>query len=395
LWLPKLRSNQPVVEVYLALNDPHSFMLVQVLPELADRFSVKFDLFLIYENVPGVTIDPKLMRQWALKDANYIATQYSLTHVDKLPNSRALLTGQQLWQLTPKTLANAVDIFQKTWFDQFDDYYDASTPVINFQIKNQQRLIHKGHYLPAAMLFAGNWFIGIDRLAHLERQLNTLKLNKSTKANKNDDVKFDVNALVFEPKRKMKSKDECQVYISLRSPYSYLGFIKAKRLAQHYHMPLKIRPLVPLMMRGFHLTSNKQKYIIDDATREAQQANIPFSATTCLTEQGIINCYQVFAYAEHQGKAIDYIEAVFEAIYVNNIDLALLVNLKDICRILELDYQQALVYGESHDWQQWSDVNQTALDKIGLWGVPCFSYQDTHCWGQDRLAQIEQAIISS
>jgi len=370
-------------------------MLVQVLPELAERFSVKFELFLIYESVPGVTIEPKLMRQWSLKDANYIATQYGLTKVDKLPNSRALLTGQQLWQLTPKTLANAVDIFQKTWFDQFDDYYDASTPVINFQIKNQQRLIHKGHYLPAAMFFAGNWFIGIDRLAHLERRLNTLQLNKSMNENSDSPVRYSANALTFEKRVNEQLIDECQIFISLRSPYSYLGFIKAKRLANHYQVSLKIRPLVPLMMRGLRLTNNKQKYIIDDAIREALQADIPFSATTCLTEKGIINCYQVFAYAEQQGKSSDYIEAIFKAIYVNNIDLAILTNLQSICQTLDLDYQQALLYGESHDWQQWSDVNQTALDEIGLWGVPCFSYQDTNCWGQDRLAQIEQAIISS
>jgi 2-hydroxychromene-2-carboxylate isomerase len=32
---------------------------------------------------------------------------------------------------------------------------------------------------------------------------------------------------------------------------------------------------------------------------------------------------------------------------------------------------------------------------MGLWGAPCFRFQNVACWGQDRLAQIEQAIIAS
>ena len=32
---------------------------------------------------------------------------------------------------------------------------------------------------------------------------------------------------------------------------------------------------------------------------------------------------------------------------------------------------------------------------MGYWGVPCFVYEDSNCWGQDRLWQIEQAISNS
>ena len=68
-------------------------MLIQVLPELEKRFNIQFKLFLVYESVPGVTIDPKLMRAWAIKDANYIADQYQLKKITQQPTQESLFTG--------------------------------------------------------------------------------------------------------------------------------------------------------------------------------------------------------------------------------------------------------------------------------------------------------------
>ena len=57
-------------EVYLSLNDPHSFMLVQMLSRLAKQYRIGFKVLFIWGALPGVTISPKLYRQWAIKDAN-------------------------------------------------------------------------------------------------------------------------------------------------------------------------------------------------------------------------------------------------------------------------------------------------------------------------------------
>ena len=400
LYWPNLFADKPFVEVYLALNDPHSFMLVQVLSDLEQRFNIRLRLFLIYEGVPSENIERKLIRSWALKDANYIAQQYGLKSIDEYPSTKALVTGQQIWQLSPKTVEHAVKIFNQTWFDQFDFYYNTSTPLINFQIKNQQRLINKGHYLPATLFFAGDWFLGIDRLIHLEERLIKLGLNHSEATRK-----YKANWLTHANHKDSDNSDNsekvtinpignsaCEVFISLRSPYSYLGFEKVKALALKYNISLVIKPILPMVMRGLDMPINKARYIYFDAHREAKLANIPFGTFNDPIGKGIVNCYEVFSYAEHKGKAVDFISAAFEAIYVKNIDVTQHHVIKSICQAIDLNYSAAVEYAKEHDWQQWSDVNQTELEQLGFWGVPCFKYKNTYCWGQDRLVQIEKAM---
>ena len=40
------------------------------------------------------------------------------------------------------------------------------------------------------------------------------------------------------------------------------------------------------------------------------------------------------------------------------------------------------------------DANQQQIEQLGFWGVPCFTFQNVACWGQDRLFLIEQAILN-
>ncbi|MEH6384582.1 MAG: DsbA family protein [Colwellia sp.] len=403
-WLLKLRyftvpnmfRKTPVAEVYLALNDPYSFMLIQVLPELEKRFNIQFKLFLVYESVPGVTIDPKLMRTWAIKDANFIADQYQLKKITQQPTQESLFTGQQMWQLRPKTLDNAWQLFQETWFNEFDYYYHASTPVINYQIKNLMRLVKKGHYLPSSIFIAGQWYVGIDRLEHLEKRLADFGLAKD-----NSTAVYQKNKLVFaEQSTKEIITDNAgnhtlEVFISLRSPYSYIGLLQAEKLSQHYNIPLKIKPLLPLVMRGLTITENKERYAVFDASREAKKLNIPFTGITDPLGQGIFNAFQIFSYAEQQNKDLVFIKSAFNAIYVDGLDLSHKSVIESLCQQHALNYDEALAYNNEHDWQQWSDFNQSTIDSMGLWGAPCFRFQNVACWGQDRLAQIEQAIIAS
>ena len=404
-YLPNLFSKRHTLEVYLALNDPHSFLLIQVLGDIEKRYDITIKLLLVYETVPGVTLVPKLMRQWLLDDANFLAKLYNLAIVESSPSAQALLTGQQLWQLGPKTIENALTIFKKTWFEQHKEYFNTSTPVINYQVKNQQRLVKKGHYLPASMLFAGEWFVGIDRLAFLEEKLTQFGLNTTSKASK-----YTLQDVLQTPEIKNKNsfvqsiednvqslsdKLPCEVFLSLRSPYSYLGFIKVKKLAEKYKIPLLIKPLLPLVMRGYQVPLNKMRYIYTDAHRIAKSAKIPFGPFNDPVGQGIHNCYEIFSYAESQNKALAFIEAAFEAIYVCNIDLANTSEIKSICEGIGLDYQQAIEHASSHYWQKWADSHQAELEQMGLWGVPCFKYGETFCWGQDRLIQIEQAFMNA
>jgi len=400
-WLLKLRyftvpnwfRTTPIAEVYLALNDPHSFMLIQVLPELEKRFNIQFKLFLVYESVPGVTIDPKLMRNWAIKDANFVAEQYQLKKITHQPSEESLFTGQQMWQLRPKTLANAWLLFQQTWFNEFEDYYHASTPVINYQIKNLLQLVKKGHYLPASIFIAGQWFVGIDRLEHLEKRLRAFGLAKDE-----SEPFYQKNSLVFAEKGSVadqSNENTLEAFISLRSPYSYIGLLQAEKLSQHYQVPLKIKLLLPLVMRGVTITENKERYVVFDASREAKKLGIPFTGIADPLGRGIINVFEIFSFAEQQGEALAFVKSAFSAIYVDGLDLSQVSVIRSLCEKHHFSYEEALQYNNEHDWQPWSDCNQSTIKSLGLWGAPCFRFNNVACWGQDRLVQIEQTIIAS
>lgn len=108
-------------EVYLSLNDPHSFMLVQMLSRLSKQYSLNFKVLFIWGALPGITISPKLYRQWAIKDANLIAEQYQLVNITHEPSLLVLTTGQQTWQLLVNNIENAEQIFIKTWGDQYTE----------------------------------------------------------------------------------------------------------------------------------------------------------------------------------------------------------------------------------------------------------------------------------
>ncbi len=389
---------QPKAEVYLALNDPHSFMLVQMLVRLQVRYDIKFTVFFIWGALPGVTISPALHRRWAIADANLIAQQYQLINITKSPSLLQLSTGQQEWQLYGNSIENAERVFLKTWCNEFKTYFQTSTPTITHQVKNQARLEDKGHYSAATIYFAGDWFAGVDRLYHFEQALSEFGLLS--------DISNEIAAdnLIYQSQISVKTNNikaistvniassKLEIFLSLRSPYSYLGFVQALALAQRYQLELVIKPVLPLLMRGASIPIAKQKYIYLDALREAKKLGIEFNGFVDPLGAGVINCYRMFAWAEKQGKGAEYMLACFRAVYVENIDLSVADNIERILNDLTLDFQQAQAYQAEHDWQQWADSNQRELTALEFWGVPCFKMNNSSYWGQDRLQYLEKEI---
>ncbi len=397
----RLFGQNAQAEVYLALNDPHSFMLVQMLARLEEKYALKLKVFFIWGALPGVTIAPELYSKWAIQDANLIAKQHQLVKIDKVPSLMLLSTGQQEWQLLVNNINNAEQVFLRTWGDTFSEHYLASTPTITHQVKNQARLEEKGHYAAATIYFAGDWFAGVDRLFHFEKRLQQLglitsvsmELSAGAKAAK-ELASTDFSDFTIQPKINVEQQ-QLEIFLSLRSPYSYLGFVQAMALAERYQLKLVIKPVLPLLMRGASIPIAKQKYIYLDALREAKKLNIEFNGFVDPIGAGVINAYGMFAWAEQQGKAKEYILACFRAIYVDNIDLSESKNIENIVDVLALDYQQATAYQTEHHWQQWADNNQVELTKLAFWGVPCFKLANSSYWGQDRIQFLEEEIRSN
>ncbi|MEO9510461.1 MAG: hypothetical protein ABJG28_14840, partial [Nonlabens ulvanivorans] len=258
---PLLFGNKPIADVYLSLNDPHSFMLIQVLSELESRFNLTFRLYLVTNTTLSSEVDAELLNQWALKDANFIAQKYGLMTVSSFPEMKTLVTGQQTWLLHGKTVKQALKVFVDTWSNNFEEDFPISTPVITAQINNQRRMFRRCYYTSVAIFFCGNWFSGVDRLEYLERLLNEKGLSKEAPR-----LTYTKNNLALSDSYVASGQEDAiQAFISLDSPFAYLGLVQAKRLSEHYKIPIEIKPLVSMDMRGGVTPEHKQRYMLLDA----------------------------------------------------------------------------------------------------------------------------------
>ena len=382
-----LFKTTPSIDVFLSLNDPYSFLLVQTLSDLQQRFNIEFKLYLTYESSEK-TYDVTMWRDWAISDVNLLAKSYGLMGITQQPTIKTLVTGQQLWQLKSKSIENAAQLFKQVWHNEFTEYFGPSTPVINAHISNKKKQIRKGHYQPASLYFLGEWYTGIERLDHLEHRLVKAKL-----ASDFSGYVYNKHHLEYRPNIVLKNKEVLTAYVSIRSPYSYIGWLQALKLSETYQLTLDVKIVLPLMMRGITVPTEKQRYILIDSLREARVQKLPVGKFSDPLGKGVIRSYTLFPYFEHVGKSVEYIDALFKAVFVQGLDLAKEDNLLQVCFELNESYELALSFAALNDWQAITDENQQTMDTLGFWGVPSFQYKQVACWGQDRLFQIEKEIL--
>src|SRR6202000_2087417 len=67
---------------------------------------------------------------------------------------------------------------------------------------------------------------------------------------------------------------EC--WFSFRSPYSWIAFPRVRALARHHGAELRLRYILPMVMRGLPVPRVKARYIMFDTNREAGRVGVPF-----------------------------------------------------------------------------------------------------------------------
>jgi 2-hydroxychromene-2-carboxylate isomerase len=400
-----LAAGQPQVDVWLRADDPYSYLLAQVLPQLQSRFAVNWQLNICAELQDDMYPEPQMWQHNARLDARLLAALYGLEQ--PLPGDLSQpLAYAQIEVATARLLG--LECSQPDWqqvLTVFDDLWQGKTfdaqPLTGDQQQqlqhNDQRLRQQGHYLSATLKFQGEWYWGLDRLDHLERRLNQLKLNRDAA-----EVQFDKTYAQF-----CRPFDEHQVsaaqreqplilYFSIRSPYSHLGLERMVKLAQHYGLRLEIKPVLPMIMRGLKVPPTKKFYIFHDTKREADKLGIPYGFVADPLGLGVERCYALFEYARQQGRATDYLLSYARGVNAEGILSETDAGLKYIVERAGLQWSQAQTILEQPDWQtawhDWAEANREEMIAQGQWGVPSLRYGELTLWGQDRIEFIEQAI---
>lgn len=400
------RRNQPhTLEVFIAIDDPASYLLLQVLPELKQRYNLTLKFKTVLQKQDDMYPEPQLWDENIFNDCVRMAQLYQLIKPkcygldDKLTKdvSLLLLKGEN----HPEFLTQATEIFHAAWQNNSHfleelvaerlttEQSSADLPEYKNQLSaNEKDLIAQGHFLSGTLHYGGEWYWGLERLQYLEKRLNDLipSAPQVIKYNKLHDLYQPFNKPIAD------KTSPLTLYFSIRSPYSYLGLLRSIKLANHYQIPLELKPVLPMLMRGMQVPKKKGIYIVLDTKREANSYGIEFGKIADPLGEGVERCYALFEYAKSQGKEVEYMKNYATAVWSQRIFSNTNKGLEHIVKLSGLDWHQAQLLLKDESWRAWADSNLKELFSLGFWGVPCFNYRDTSVFGQDKLLFIEQAI---
>lgn len=389
-----------VVSVFVRVDDPYSYLLLQVMPELQQRYKVSFSCYVVSHLQDHMYPESALWHNNALADSRYIAQLYGLEfpRAKELPSSKQTqLVSNQLLAVErdPEFVIRATSLLKAYWSGEQAEPADGQS--LSARLADNDALLESmGHYLSATLHYGGEWYWGIDRLSHLERRLNSLKLNRFAA-----ELKYDENTKHFcthlkelrrLPKRPVTP---LTIYFSARSPYSYLGLERGVRLAKHYGIAIVIKPMLPMLMRGMPIPPRKKWYIFSDTKREALKLGLDYGFIADPLGAGVERCYALFDFAKSQNKEVEYLLAYVRAVNVRAVHSDTDQGMKSIVEEAGLDWLQAQPLLQNDDWRDWAQRNYDEMYSKGLWGVPSFEYDGVAVWGQDRLDVLERAICDS
>lgn len=244
-----------------------------------------------------------------------------------------------------------------------------------------------GHYLGATFFYGGEWYWGIDRLHHLERRLQDLGAQRP-----------EVHDLMFPPGTDLQeptpiaNPPAIEFFFSLRSPYSAIVAPRIFALARLTGAQVRLRFVLPMVMRGLQVPRDKRMYIVHDAAREAFARGIPYGRVNDPagrpTERGLA----LIPYAVQAGRGPDYVLSFMRGVWAEGINAGSDRGLRKIAERAGLSWNGAAQALKDEAWRKTAENNRAGMSGLGLWGVPSFRVGHTAVWGQDRLWAVEQAL---
>lgn len=390
--------------VYINPRDPHSYLLLQVLGDLKQRFSLSFRFVTVFNLQDDMFPEAQLWHAWAKRDAADLARLYQLRFAPaegspapaQLESALVILLKAEKNQEQEDYIARALTCLRELWASPHPALPAAQLSASDKTriAQNEALLRGAGHYLGSVIHWAPECYWGVDRLDHLENRLiaSGLSIGQQTAFYTRTYAKF----CTMGPRGcGRKAGLPLTVFFSIRSPYSHIGLERAVALANYYKVPLDIKPVMPMLMRGKPVPDAKKWYIFLDTKREAEKLGIDYGFVADPLGEGVLRCYALYPYAQAEGKGVEYLLSYARAVNAKGIRSETDAGLKRILEEAGLDWQIAQTHLKDTRYLQWTEQNLQEMYALGLWGVPSFQYGAVSCWGQDRLWLIEDAITQA
>ncbi|MDP3459171.1 MAG: DsbA family protein [Hyphomonas sp.] len=386
----RLAAKAPhTVDYFHEAADPYSHLAAQVLASLLARYDIALQVHLVGPPPDWAAPERDRLEAYARLDAQRLARKAGLSFTD--PGAQP---GAEQVQRANAQLAAAIDagnfateaatIGEALWNGTLEG--GAPRPV-DLAAGNARRE-ELGHYLGATFHYGGEWYWGIDRLHYLEARLMELGARKP-------DTGSD---LIFSPpasptgSARSAAPIELHYYLSFRSPYTYIVAARAKALADAYGAELRLRYVLPMVMRGLPVPRMKSRYITFDTAREARRHGVPFGKIADPVGKPVERGYSILPWAQAQGRGYEFCHAFLSGVWSQGIDAGSDAGLRQIVEAAGLDWETARRQLDTDAWRTEAEANRAEMMALGVWGVPSFRVGDVITWGQDRLWVIEDEL---
>ncbi len=417
--LRRLRGAPHEIELFHQVDDPYSQLALAAIPRLAERYAVRFRIRLVSPTDRLYAPEPDLLAAYARRDCAWIAPHYGLEfpadaprpeatdvrHIEHWLTGRvgqagfvddALAAGRALWGSDPDARAQR-------------EHIEADLRAGRAASESEtERLLAEGntlrarrrHYSGGMFWYAGEWYWGVDRLYHLERRLIALGAmraesaksgTRSTGPAPSSGLCFPRPGLDPGPNRN-DGRLTLDVFPSLRSPYTAMIFEKSLALAREAGIPVTLRPVMPMVMRGVPAPAAKGVYIMLDAKREAEALGVPFGNMYDPIGRAVLRGFSLWPFARERGREAEYIASFLRAAFALGRPTGTDEGLARVVERAGLSWEEARPFVDSSAFRDELEANRKLLyAELGLWGVPSYRLRgpagepDLCVWGQDRL----------
>ena len=400
----RIRRGQPHEILYFhQADDPYSALMAERLAEVSARYGVVITPHLVPPPPDWAAPERGKLEAYARRDASQVAPAYGLDYEDRAaPRMQEVNRAQAVLQsaITSGRFLAAAPVVSRalTRGLSLDEAAIAfgnadATAVAAALIQGSQLRDRLGHYLGATLFHAGEWYWGLDRLGDLEARLKDLGCGGE----------FAERMLAARPELGFVGTDRSaaastpalEMFLSFRSPYTYLAMDRTIALASHYGVELRLRPVLPMVMRGLPVPAAKRNYILRDCKREAERLGLPFGRVADPVgrpvERGLAILHGAIAAGEGPAFATSFLRGVF----AEGVDAGSDRGLRALVQRAGLDWRLAQGWMTDDGWRTAVEDNRLAMFADDLWGVPSFRFGKLSTWGQDRLWLVEKAIVEA
>jgi 2-hydroxychromene-2-carboxylate isomerase len=392
----KIAGRAHVVSAFLQLDDPYSYLLALYLPDLASHYDIELRVYLSQALGEGFQPAPDMLAEYGALDAQRVARELGVPFLDKgvappVEHHRALLDYLAACAGNDDFLTEFIQVLEAYWRgDNEAAARRADTggagladPVIAESQALQKRL---GHYNSAMLHYGGEWHWGVDRLHYLTTRLDELGLARPGAANNRlASIRQAMHvSLPVKPPTAAKALPPLELFLSIRSPYSYLALKRIYEIADAFGLELSLRPVLPMVMRGMQVPRAKLLYIAKDTVREADRRAVPFGKTADPVGAGVERCLAVLQYAESEHKGRDFLLNAGVAIWSEAVDVATDKGMRKVTGRTGLFWPEVVAAMDSDEWRAQAEENRESMMASGSWGVPTTRLGDEVFWGQDR-----------